>query len=43
MPLHLWEAWATMKTAGGNSHPAQYPIAEEDGHDHRRAKGDQAG
>ena len=27
----------------GSSHPAQYLIAEEDGHDHRRATGDQAG
>jgi hypothetical protein len=32
-----------MKTLGGSSRPNQYAIAEEDGHDHRRATGDQAG
>ena len=32
-----------MKTAGESFHPAQYFIAEENGNDHRRATGDQAG
>ena len=40
MPLHLRDAWATMKAVGGSCHPDQYAIAEEDGHDHRRATGD---
>ena len=41
--LHPRAAWDTMKTAGGSLPPAQYPMVEEDGHDHRRAKGAQTG